>query len=99
MAVLALEIEASCRHMTVERYVRGISVGQRDVSTFIGISAASPGVTLQAVLPKGLVDCLDCLIHGYDHVCCIRNKYTARFDPFILYLVTYEAIYIFELGL
>jgi hypothetical protein len=100
MAILALEIGASCRHMSVVCCVSRISVGQGKITTLISIAATGLRMALEAVCPNRLVDRLDGLIYGHwGHSDIIWHKHAVDFFPLVSCLVTYEAINVLELGL
>ena len=100
MAILALEIGASCRHVPVVCCVGCVPMGQRKVAPLIGISTTSLSMALEAVCPNRLVDRLDGLIYGHwGHGGLIWHKHAVDFFPLVSCLVTYEAINVLELGL
>jgi hypothetical protein len=84
MAILALEIGASCRHMSVVCCVSRISVGQGKITALIGIAATGLGMALEAVCPNRFVDRLDGLIYGHwGHGDIIWHKQAAYLFSFV----------------
>lgn len=99
VTLLAGEVFAAGGHVIIEYLICCIGVSHCHIPSFVVITAAAFGVTLNAVGPYRFVYRLNGLVHGNGHIGGIRHEYAVYLHPFVIFLMTDETVDVLKVGL